>query len=85
MSRRRNRGSQEPYLPHDREIIAGIDSTYHDPRDEFWTPIRVADERDKAAREQEVKDAGAKAVPASKTSPERRSRGQQPKSRIRAG
>jgi hypothetical protein len=79
MSRRRNTGSQELHLPVEREIIAGVDTTYYDPNDDFWGPIRAADERDKAAHGREVKAAAAAAQKATTKRGKRGGRRRTPK------
>jgi len=40
-----------------QRIVAGIDESYFDADDEFWRPIREADERDAAAHQREVRKA----------------------------
>ncbi len=38
-----------------QRVVAGVDESYFDADDEFWAPIRQADERDAAAHEREVR------------------------------
>jgi hypothetical protein len=36
-----------------QRIVSGVDESYFDADDEFWAPIREADERDRAAHTRE--------------------------------
>jgi hypothetical protein len=36
-----------------QRVVAGSDESYYDEDDEFWAPIREADERDSAAHTRE--------------------------------
>jgi len=38
-----------------QRILAGVDESYFDADDEFWAPIREADERDAAGHERAVR------------------------------
>lgn len=38
-----------------QRVVAGVDESYFDADDEFWAPIRQADERDATAHEREVR------------------------------
>lgn len=55
MARRSRRNWNSPRVEiRDRPIHGGIDYSYYDDSDEFWRPIREADERDEEAHAVEV-------------------------------
>lgn len=55
MKRRDKHRDPQRIKPRDRAIVGGVDESYYDDEDDFWRPIREADERDQAAHESEVK------------------------------